>query len=61
VLDPCGTPTVAGTTTAAELLARLTLWAIADTAELKVTLHATWPAPLMEEVAQLTPETEGVD
>jgi len=61
VLDPCGTPTVTGTTTAAELLARLTLWATADTAELKVTLHATWPAPLTEEVAQLTPETEGVD
>ena len=50
-----GTVTVAGTVTAALLLARLTVKPPAGAAEVSVTVQASVPEPVMDDVAQANP------
>lgn len=52
LVEPAGTVTEPGTTTAVELLERLTAIPPLDAAELSVTVQATVPEPVMDELAQ---------
>ena len=60
VFAPEGTVTEAGTVTAALLLARLTTKPVLGAAALNETVHLSVPAPIMDELAQLRPDSEGV-
>ncbi len=58
---PCGTNTETGTLTALLLLARLTVMPPAGACALNVTLQLSVPAPIIDELVQLTPDNEGVE
>jgi hypothetical protein len=57
VFAPAATVALAGTVTAASLLARATLCPPVAAAPLSVTVHVFVPAPVNEELAQLSPAT----
>jgi hypothetical protein len=54
VAVPAGTVTLPGTATAASLLARLTVMPLVGAAAVKLTVHGSDPAPLIEAVLQET-------
>jgi hypothetical protein len=60
-LEPEGTATVAGTVTVPLLLARLTVIPPVGAAALNVTVQGSVPAPIIEEFAQLTPDSADDD
>ncbi len=55
---PDGTETERGTTTALLLLARLTAIPPLEAGALNFTVHASEPAPVIDEVVQLSPDSE---
>ena len=59
LVAPTATVTVDGTVTAELLLARLTLTALLAGATFSVTVHASVPAPVIDELAQLRPVSTG--
>lgn len=60
VVAPEGTDTEAGTLTALLLLARFTARPVLGAAPLRVTEQLSVPAPIMEGLEQLRPESDGV-
>lgn len=54
-----GTDTEVGTVTALLLLARLTVMLLLESAALSVTVQVSVPAPIIDDLAQVNPESEG--